>query len=82
MLAVSLVDSSNFKITFIDCTFMSINIIQLNGLNSSLNYENFEKDVKKSLEKNCNEATLTIFNNFPIDTTPEIQTDIVIALCI
>jgi len=61
---------------------MSINIIQLNGFNSSIDYQKFENQTKNSLEKTCKEATITILNKFPVSTTPEINTDIVITLCI
>lgn len=61
---------------------MSINLIQLNGKNNSIDYEKFERQFKSSLEKNCKEATLAFLNNFPITTAPEIQTDIAITFCI
>ena len=59
---------------------MSINFIQFNGKSKFIDYDLFDKQLKESLEKTCTEATLAIFNNFPVVTSPEIKTDVIVSL--
>ncbi len=61
---------------------MSINLIQLNGRSKFIDYDQFERQLKGSLERTCSDATLAMFNNFPVLTSPEIKTDLIISFCI
>ncbi len=61
---------------------MSLHLIPFNGKSNFIEYEVFENQLKESLERTCTEATLAIFNNFPVITSPEVKTDIVMTLAI
>lgn len=61
---------------------MSIHLIPINGKSNFIDYEVFNNQLKQSLEKTCSEATLAIFNNFPVITSPEVRTDIIMTLAI
>jgi len=61
---------------------MGINIITLNGHSPVINYIALEEQIKASLAKTCSEATICVLNNFPIATSSDVKTDIVISFCI
>ncbi len=61
---------------------MSVSLIQLNGQNNCITYENFENQLKSSLEKTCKDASVIVMNKFPVNVSPEVQTDLIVALCV
>lgn len=61
---------------------MSINFITLNGQNSAVRYHEFEQQVRSCLGQTCNEATISLLNNFPVTTSPDVRTDMVVTFCI
>jgi hypothetical protein len=61
---------------------MSINFISLNGQNSAVRYQEFEQQLRSCLGETCNEATISLLNNFPVTTSPDVRTDMVMTFCI
>jgi hypothetical protein len=61
---------------------MGINVIQLNGQNTAIDYDKFEYQTIDCLEKTCSEANIGLLNNFPVTTSPDIRTDMVVTFCI
>lgn len=61
---------------------MAISIIQLNGQSELFDYRLFELQANELLIKTCREATLVLLNRFPVPTSSEINTDVVISFAI
>ncbi|CAN5660945.1 hypothetical protein BH10BAC3_BH10BAC3_16150 [soil metagenome] len=57
---------------------MAIQIVSLNGESSLLNYEVMEEALKQFTGSKCTEATLYVFNNFPVTVTTESDIDLLL----
>jgi hypothetical protein len=61
---------------------MSINVISINGKNSSIDYSDFEKSAQLYLKGTCSDASIFLFNNFPALTSTESSIDLLLIIAI
>lgn len=61
---------------------MSIDIIPINGKSQYFEYDDFEKSVNQTIGKNCENAKIFLFNNFPVSVSFETNIDLLIVIAI
>ena len=61
---------------------MSINVISINGKNSSIDYSDFEKSAQLYLKGTCSDASIFLFNNFPALTSTESSIDLLLIIAV
>jgi len=59
---------------------MNLNFITVNGKSDYLNYDNFENTAKQALQNTCQEASIFLFNNFPVLISTETNIDLILIL--
>jgi len=61
---------------------MNLNVIPVNGKCEYLDYVEFERSAKENLQNTCNEATIILFNNFPVLLTTEASIDLILVIAL
>ena len=61
---------------------MNLNFITVNGKSDYLNYDNFERTAKQALQNTCQEASIFLFNNFPVLLSTETNIDLILILAL
>ena len=61
---------------------MNLNFITVNGKSDYLNYDNFENSAKQALQNTCQEASIFLFNNFPVLLSTETNIDLILILAL
>ena len=61
---------------------MNLNFIPVNGKCEYFNYDEFESSVRTSLQNTCKEATVILFNNFPVLLSTETTVDLILVIAL
>lgn len=61
---------------------MNLNFITVNGKCSYFDYVEFENSVKFNLQNTCNDATVILFNNFPVLLSTETTVDLILVIAL
>lgn len=61
---------------------MSFTFIPVNGKNPNFDYEAFETSARKILPPTCNEATIILFNNFPVLVSSQSSIELIIVIAL
>lgn len=61
---------------------MNLNFIPVNGKCEYFDYDEFEKSVKETLQTTCKEATVILFNNFPVLLSTETTVDLILVVAL
>jgi hypothetical protein len=61
---------------------MNLNFIPVNGKCEYFNYDEFESSIRTSLQNTCKEATVILFNNFPVLLSTETTVDLILVIAL
>lgn len=61
---------------------MNLNFIPVNGKSEYFDYGEFEKSIRETLQYTCNEATVVLFNKFPVLLSTETNIDLILILAL
>jgi len=61
---------------------MNLNFIPVNGKCEYFDYDEFENSVKETLQTTCQEATVILFNNFPVLLSTETTVDLILVVAL
>jgi len=61
---------------------MNLNFIPVNGKCEYFDYDEFENSVKEALHTTCQEATVILFNNFPVLLSTETTVDLILVVAL
>lgn len=61
---------------------MNLNFIPINGKSEHFDYESFELSIKESLQNTCKDATILLFNNFPVLLSTESSIDLILVVAL
>jgi hypothetical protein len=61
---------------------MNLNFIAVNGKCEYFEYDEFENSVKETLQATCQEATVILFNNFPVLLSTETTVDLILVVAL
>lgn len=61
---------------------MNLNFIPVNGKCEYFDYDEFESSVKDTLQTTCKEATVILFNNFPVLLSTETTVDLILVVAL
>lgn len=61
---------------------MNLNFIPVNGKCEYFDYDEFERSVKDTLQTTCKEATVILFNNFPVLLSTETTVDLILVVAL
>lgn len=61
---------------------MNLNFIPVNGKCEYFDYDEFESSVKDTLQTTCQEATVILFNNFPVLLSTETAVDLILVVAL
>lgn len=61
---------------------MNLNFIPVNGKCEYFDYDEFENSVKDTLHTTCKEATVILFNNFPVLLSTETTVDLILVVAL
>lgn len=61
---------------------MNLNFIPVNGKSEYFDYDEFEKSIRETLKYTCNEATVVLFNKFPVLLSTETNIDLILVLAL
>jgi len=61
---------------------MNLNFIPVNGKCEYFDYDEFESSVRDTLQTTCKEATVILFNNFPVLLSTETTVDLILVVAL
>ncbi len=61
---------------------MNLNFIPVNGKSEYFDYDEFESSVKDTFQTTCQEATVILFNNFPVLLSTETTVDLILVVAL
>ena len=61
---------------------MNLNFIPVNGKSEYFNYDEFESSARAALQNTCTDATIILFNNFPVLLSTETTVDLILVVAL
>ena len=61
---------------------MNLNFIPVNGKSDYFDYDEFESSAREALQNTCKDATIILFNNFPVLLSTETTVDLILVIAI